>query len=83
MSLRYLGDLIEGAEGVSVRRTVTEADIMAFCGASGDCNPRHPCELSQQGLTEREVGNVGGGGIAGKRHNDGRSEQAKPLRAPR
>jgi acyl dehydratase len=45
MGLRYLEDLTEGLEGVSGRRTVTEADIMAFCGVSGDFNPLHTDEL--------------------------------------
>lgn len=37
----YLEDLSAGQELVSVRRTVTEADIAAFAELSGDFNPLH------------------------------------------
>src|SRR3954454_19020571 len=41
----YLEDLAVGREFVSARRTVTEADIAAFCGVSGDFNPLHTDEV--------------------------------------
>lgn len=41
----YLEDIEVGQEGTSARRTVTEADVMAFCGVSGDFNPLHTDEL--------------------------------------
>jgi acyl dehydratase len=41
----YLEDLPAGREIASARRTVTEADIAAFCGVSGDFNPLHTDEL--------------------------------------
>jgi acyl dehydratase len=40
----YLEDLVPGAELVSVGRTITEADIMAFAGVSGDFNRLHTDE---------------------------------------
>jgi 3-hydroxybutyryl-CoA dehydratase len=41
MPTLYLEDLTVGREIESARRTVTEADIAAFCGVSGDFNPLH------------------------------------------
>ena len=40
----YLEDLAPGAEFRSAGRTVTESDIMAFAGVSGDFNPLHTDE---------------------------------------
>lgn len=40
----YLDDLHEGMEFRSRGRTVTEADIVAFAGVSGDFNPLHTDE---------------------------------------
>jgi 3-hydroxybutyryl-CoA dehydratase len=39
--MHYLEDLVPGERLVSVGRTVTEADIMAFAGVSGDFNQLH------------------------------------------
>lgn len=41
----YLDDIEVGQEWRSARRTVTEADVMAFCGVSGDFNPLHTDEI--------------------------------------
>lgn len=41
----YLEDIEPGHEFVSARRTVTEADIAAFCGVSGDFNALHTDDL--------------------------------------
>lgn len=41
----YFDDLEVGAEFRSVGRTVTEADIQAFAGLSGDWNPLHTDEV--------------------------------------
>ena len=41
----YLEDIEVGHEVVTARRTVTEADIMAFCGVSGDFNALHTDEV--------------------------------------
>ncbi|MEU8251452.1 MaoC/PaaZ C-terminal domain-containing protein [Nonomuraea sp. NPDC048916] len=38
---RYFGDLAVGETHISAGRTVTEADIVAFAGLSGDFNPLH------------------------------------------
>jgi acyl dehydratase len=45
MAKIFLEDLDVGLEVVSVRRTVTEADIVAFAGLSGDFNPLHTDEV--------------------------------------
>jgi 3-hydroxybutyryl-CoA dehydratase len=45
MATVYLEDIEPGREWVSRRRTVTEADIVNFCGVSGDFNPLHTDEL--------------------------------------
>lgn len=37
----YFEDLVEGSVFMSPGRTVTEADIVAFAGVSGDFNPIH------------------------------------------
>lgn len=37
----YLDDIETGREVVTARRTITEADILWFCGLSGDFNPLH------------------------------------------
>jgi len=44
----YLEDIEAGHEFETSRRTVTEADIMAFCGVSGDFNALHTDELFVQ-----------------------------------
>jgi len=41
----YLEDIVVGQEFTTARRTLTEADIMAFCGVSGDFNALHTDEL--------------------------------------
>jgi len=41
----YLDDLEVGREVATARRTVTEADVMAFAGISGDFNALHTDEL--------------------------------------
>jgi len=41
----YLEDLSVGQEFVTARRTLTEADITAFAGISGDFDPLHMDEL--------------------------------------
>ena len=38
---RFLEDFEEGQEVWSPGRTITEADVMAFAGLSGDYNPAH------------------------------------------
>ena len=53
----YLEDLAPGAEFRSAGRTVTESDIMAFAGVSGDTNPVHLNE-------EFAIGTPFGGRIA-------------------
>jgi acyl dehydratase len=40
----YLEDLESGREFISVGRTMTEADIVAFAGISGDFSPLHTDE---------------------------------------
>lgn len=42
---RYYEDLTVGEELVTARRTITEADVVAFAGLSGDFNPLHTDEL--------------------------------------
>lgn len=37
----YFDDLLEGTTVLSPARTVTEADVVAFAGLSGDYNPLH------------------------------------------
>ena len=37
----YFADFEVGREYVSVGRTITEADVVAFAGLSGDFNPLH------------------------------------------
>ena len=45
MGTVYLEDIEPGQELVSARRTITEADIMAFCGVSGDFNALHTDDI--------------------------------------
>lgn len=45
MAVIYLEDIESGLEGVTRRRTITEADITSFCGISGDFNPLHTDDL--------------------------------------
>jgi acyl dehydratase len=37
----YLGDIHEGDRFATARRTITEADVMAFAGVTGDFNALH------------------------------------------
>lgn len=37
----YFEDIEPGREVATARRTITESDIMSFCGLSGDFNPLH------------------------------------------
>ena len=37
----YFDDIEQGHEVTTARRTITEADILWFCGLSGDFNPLH------------------------------------------
>jgi acyl dehydratase len=39
--VHYLDDLSAGQQFVSAGRTITEADVVAFAGLSGDFNPIH------------------------------------------
>jgi 3-hydroxybutyryl-CoA dehydratase len=41
----YFEDIAEGHEFVSVRRTVTEADVMNFAGISGDFDKLHTDDI--------------------------------------
>lgn len=41
----YLEDIAAGTAFQTARRTITEADIVAFAGVSGDFNPVHTDEL--------------------------------------
>jgi acyl dehydratase len=52
MSQLYLEDLEPGTRFVSPGRTVTEADVVAFAGLSGDFNPIHTDAV----VAERRVG---------------------------
>lgn len=45
MAAVYLEDILVGQEGVSSRRTVTETDIVNFCGLAGDFSPLHADEV--------------------------------------
>lgn len=40
-AVHYLDDLVAGQRFVSAGRTVTESDLVAFAGLSGDFNPIH------------------------------------------
>jgi acyl dehydratase len=44
MPRRYLEDIQDGQAWETARRTVTEADIVNFCGISGDFNALHTDE---------------------------------------
>ena len=37
----HFDDIEAGHEVITARRTITEADILWFCGLSGDFNPLH------------------------------------------
>jgi 3-hydroxybutyryl-CoA dehydratase len=45
MERRWLEDLPVGLEVTTARRTITEADVMAFAGISGDFNALHTDEI--------------------------------------
>lgn len=45
MNAIYFEDISVGDRVVTARRTITEADIMAFAGVSGDFNPLHTDEV--------------------------------------
>jgi 3-hydroxybutyryl-CoA dehydratase len=44
-AVRYFDDLEIGQSETSPRRTITEADVVAFSGLSGDFNPLHTDRL--------------------------------------
>lgn len=44
-TVRYFDDLELGLAETSPRRTITEADVVAFSGLTGDFNPLHTDEL--------------------------------------
>jgi acyl dehydratase len=53
---RYLEDLEAGQTFVSAARTVTEADVVAFAGLSGDFNPIHTdAEFARNGAYGQRV----------------------------
>lgn len=41
----YLDEIEAGTTFITARRTITEADIVAFAGVSGDFNPLHTDEI--------------------------------------
>jgi len=41
MNLKYFEDISEGFAWVTLKRTITESDIVNFAGLSGDFNPLH------------------------------------------
>ncbi|HVX32227.1 MAG TPA: MaoC/PaaZ C-terminal domain-containing protein [Solirubrobacterales bacterium] len=47
----YFEDMPVGASWVSPRRTITEADVVAFAGVSGDYNPLHVDQVFAEELT--------------------------------
>jgi acyl dehydratase len=52
----YLEDVLEGATYVSPARTITEADVVAFAGLSGDYNPIHTdIEFAKQNIYGQRV----------------------------
>jgi len=56
MSSLYFEDLEVGQRWVSRARTVTEADVVAFAGLSGDFNPIHlDRESTREGIFGRRV----------------------------
>jgi acyl dehydratase len=53
---RFLEDFEEGQEVWSPGRTITEADVMAFAGLSGDYNPAHTdYEFARKGPFGRPI----------------------------
>jgi len=52
----YYEDMTVGASWVSPRRTISEADVSAFAGLSGDFNPLHVDEVfAEQGAFGRRI----------------------------
>ena len=47
----YFEDMPVGVSWVSPRRTITEADVVAFAGVSGDFNPLHVDQVFAERLT--------------------------------
>jgi acyl dehydratase len=47
----YYEDMPVGSSWVSPRRTITEADVVAFAGVSGDFNPLHVDQVFAEKLT--------------------------------
>jgi acyl dehydratase len=55
-AIHYLDDLEPGQVFVSAARTVTEADVVAFAGLSGDFNPIHTdAEFAKDGAYGQRV----------------------------
>ena len=53
---RYFEDFVTGQEVWSPGRTITEADVMAFAGLSGDYNPAHTdFEFARKGAFGRPI----------------------------
>jgi acyl dehydratase len=53
---RMSGDLIEIGDTATYRRTVTDADIALFSGATGDANPYHFDETyAAKGLFKKRI----------------------------
>jgi acyl dehydratase len=54
----YLEDIEVGSTFKTGRRTVTEADVVAFAGVSGDFNPLHTDEVSRASRSRPQAGFV-------------------------
>lgn len=63
---RYFEDFESGYEAISPRRTITEHDIVAFAGLSGDFNPLHTDALfaAETGFGQRIAHGMLGASIA-------------------
>jgi acyl dehydratase len=56
VTVHYLEDLEPGQRFVSAARTITEADVVAFAGLSGDFNPIHTdAEFAKEGAYGQRV----------------------------